>query len=182
MCIWFALCTVWGHRCLSGTLTALLKARPVLARHGSDSAWPLIPGRPLSHTVLRNAGSPGLELWERGGRRRGNLGVKEWLEGWRNRGAGRESVSVCVCMFTVCSCPLLLTVLHLSPEGTIHASVCTCRPGRLCLLCSLCPGSFLPPGNAKCQCRCFIGSGCCVCRLFLPLSLSLCLLPGHPHT
>lgn len=33
--------------------------------HGSDSAWPLIPRRPLSLTGLRNAGCLGLELWER---------------------------------------------------------------------------------------------------------------------
>lgn len=130
--------------------------------------WPLIPRWPLCHTGLRNAGCPGPET--------GSLGVKKRLGGWGNHIAGRDSLSVCLYMFTICTCPFRVppSPPRPSPEGTIPASVSTCKPGPPC---SLCPGSFRPPGNANCQRRCFTGSGRCVRWGFL--SSSVARSPSH---
>lgn len=130
--------------------------------------WPLIPRWPLCHTSLRNAGCPGPET--------GSLGVKKRLGGWGNHIAGRDSLSVCLYVFTICTCPFRVppSPPRPSPEGTIPASVSTCKPGPPC---SLCPGSFRPPGNANCQRRCFTGSGRCVRWGFL--SSSVARSPSH---
>lgn len=78
--------------------------------------------------------------YESGQPQTGSLGVKKGLGGWRNQGAGRESLSVCVYMFTICTCPFRFPPPPTSaPRGN---NPCLCehlQARRLCLL------SFLAP-------------------------------------
>lgn len=119
MCIWFALCTIWGHWSLRGTLPATLKAGccvfglPGLCRLVMVQT-PLGPWSPGDLFLTLYWGMLGAQAWscESGWAQTGSLGVKKWLGGWRNEGTGGESVSECVYMFTVCTCSFQLTTLY----------------------------------------------------------------------
>lgn len=88
---------------------------------------------------------------------------------------------MCVYMFTVCTCTFWFPHPPLPcPEGTIPASVSTCRPGQLCLLSFLAPSVLatyvhLEKQTANVGVLQAVGVVCAK-----PFSLSL--LPGHPHT
>lgn len=80
------------------------------------------------------------------------------------RSARLKGVSVCV--FVVCPFQRPPPPASLSSGNSSH--LCEHLQARPALS-SLLPAGFGAPGNANCQCRCFIGSGC-----MLRLSLALC--------
>lgn len=100
---------------------------------------------------------------ESGWAQTGSLGVKKRLGGWRNHSAGRDSLSVCVYMFEICTCPIRCP----PPQPTTSVSrgnnpgLCEHLQARPALP-SLLPCSFYPPRNTNRQRRCFTGCGCFV--------------------
>lgn len=138
--------------------------RPVVVQ---TPLGPWSPRRPLSLTALRNAGCPGLELWERVGPD-GEPRCEEEVDVMREL-EGRVSVCACICLHTcICTPSGFPPTPHFHPYR--EQSLPLWAPAGQAGSASLRPGSLRPPGKANCQRRCFTGGGCCVrCQVTLTL-------------